>query len=101
MRLNNLLVLNAVVALGFGIAFLLLPATVVELYGLASASAANVMGQLFGVELIAVGLVTWFVRGVQDVPALRAIILALMLADVVGLIVVLAATLSGAMNAVG
>jgi hypothetical protein len=101
MNIRNLFVLNAVLGVAFGLGFLLLPGTMVALYGMEAAPSANLLGQLFGVELIAVGLVCWFVKGVSDPAALRAIMLALLIADVAGLIVVLMGTLSGVMNIVG
>ncbi len=101
MKIRNLFVLNAVLAFGFGVGFVLLPGTMLDLYGMAQSPSANLAGQLFGVELIAVGLLCWFVRDVQDAGALRGITLALLIADVVGLIVVLIGTLSGVMSAMG
>jgi hypothetical protein len=101
MRVRSLFILNAVLAFGFGVGFLLLPGTMVTLYGMEPIPSANLLGQLFGVELIAVGLLCWFVRGISDPAAQRAIMLALLIADVAGLVVVLIGTLSGVMNAVG
>ena len=63
--------------------------------------AANLLAQLFGVELIAVGLLCWFARNVSDSVTQRAIILAFLIANVIGLIVSLMGTLSGVVNAVG
>ena len=101
MKLRNLLVLNAVLGLAYGIVLVLVPATVLTLYGMTSTPAANLTGQLFGVELIAVGLLCWFARNVSDSAAQRAIILAFLIAGVIGLIVSLMGTLSGVVNAVG
>lgn len=101
MKLGNLLVLNAVVALAFGIGFVLLPATVLTLYGVTPGPGVNLAGQYFGVELIAVGLLSWFAKGVSDSAAQRAIILAFLIADVIGLIVSIMGTLSGVFSAVG
>ncbi len=101
MKLRNLLVLNAVLALAYGIVSVLVPATVLTLYGMTPTPSANLTGQLFGVELIAVGLLCWFARNVSDSAAQRAIILAFLIANVIGLIVSLMGTLSGVVNAVG
>ena len=101
MKLRNLFMLNAVLAFGFGVGFVLIPGAMLTLYGMAQSPSANLAGQLFGVELIAVGLLCWFVRDVSDAAALRAIMLALLIADVVGLIVVLTGTLSGVMSVMG
>jgi hypothetical protein len=101
MNIRNLFIINAVVGLAFGVGFLLLPGTMVQLYGMESIPSANLTGQLFGVELIAVGLLCWFASGFSDLAAQRAIMLALLVADVAGLVVVLIGTLSGPMNAMG
>ena len=101
MRLTNLLVLNAVVALAFGIAFLLLPGTVITLYGATPGPEINLVGQLFGVELVSVGLLCWFARNVADGLAQRAIVLAHLVADAIGLLISLIGTLSAVLNAVG
>lgn len=101
MTVQSLFIFNAVIAFGFGVGFLLLPGTMVDLYGMEPTPSVNLLGQLFGVELVAVGLLCWFVRGITDRAAQGAIMLALLIADVVGLIVVLLGMLSGVMNAVG
>jgi len=48
-----------------------------------------------------VGLLCWLARNVSDSAAQRAMILAFLIADVIGLIVSLMGTLSGVFNAVG
>ena len=101
MKFNNLLVLNAVLGLIFGIGFVLMPATVVSLYGVTPEPAVNLVGQFFGVELIAVGLLSWFARNVMDSEAQGAIALAFLIANVVGLIISIMGTLSGVLNAFG
>ena len=101
MKYRNLLVVNAVVALLYGIGLVLLPSTVLSLYGVTRGPAVNLASQLFGVELLHVGLICWFARKVSDSPAQRAIIIASLIGQVIGLIVALMGTLSGVFNAVG
>ena len=101
MRLSILLILNAVIALVFGIGFVLVPGTMGTLYGMTPGPEVNLAGQFFGVELIAVGLLCWLARNVSDSAAQRAMILAFLIADVIGLIVSIMGTLSGVFNAVG
>jgi hypothetical protein len=101
MKLKTLLVIHAVVALVYGISFELVPALVLSIYGVTQGPAETLMARYFGVELIAVGLLCWFARNVADALARRAIILAVFISDIVGVIVSGQGTLSGAMNAVG
>src|SRR3989304_6058388 len=101
MKLSNLLILNAVIALAFGIGFLLLPGPLVALYGATPGPQINLVGQFFGVELIHVGLLAWLARNVADGLAQRAMVLAFLVGDALGLVIALIGTLSGVLNAVG
>ena len=101
MRLSSFLIFNAVIALVFGIGFVLVPGAMGTLYGMTPGPEVNLAGQFFGVELIAVGLLCWLARNVSDSAAQRAMILAFLIADVIGLIVSIMGTLSGVFNAVG
>ena len=101
MKLSTLLTLNAIVSLVYGIGFVLVPTTILSIYGMSPGPSINLMGQFFGVELIAVGLLSWFARFVQDSYAERAIIQAFLISVVIGLIVSLMGVLSGAFSAVG
>ncbi len=101
MKLSNLLVVNTIVALVYGISFVLVPATVLSIYGVTQGPAVELMGQFFGVALIGIGLLTWFARNVADSDTQRGIILALLISDVIGVIVAVLGTVSGVMNVVG
>ena len=59
------------------------------------------MAQFFGSALIAIGLLTWLSRNVADSEAQGAIILALLIANVIGIVVSVLGTVSGPMNALG
>ena len=101
MKFGNLLLVNAVVALVYGIGLVLLPATLLAMYGVTPGPAVNLASQLFGVELLHVGLICWFARNVSDGTAQRALIVASLIGQVIGLIVALMGTLSGVFNVVG
>ena len=101
MKFGNVLLVNAIVALIYGIGLVLLPATVLSIYGVTPGAAVNLASQLFGVELVHVGLICWFARNVSDSPAKRAIILASLIGQLIGLVVSLMGTLSGVFNVVG
>lgn len=101
MKLKTLLVFNAIVALVYGVGFVLVPATVLTLYGATVSPSANLVGQLFGVTLIGVGLICWLARNVTDPGSQRAIVLAQLIATVIGAIVAVMGTISGVANAVG
>ena len=101
MKLKTLLSINAIIALGYGICFVLVPKTVLSVYGMTDNPSAMLAGQFFGDALIALGLLTWLARNVSDPETRKAFILALLISDVVGLIVSVQGTLSEVMSAVG
>ena len=101
MKLSNLLVLNAVVAVVFALGFLFVPGSVLSMYGATPGPQINLTGQFFAVELVHVGLLVWLIRSVTDALARRALVTAGLVANLVGLIVSLIGTLSGVLNAFG
>ena len=101
MRLKYLLILNAVICFVYGITFLLSPTTVLSLHGVAVDPNTRLMGQFYGVELVGIGLLTWLARDAEDSKARQAMILALLISDVIGVIIASLGTLSGVMNALG
>ena len=101
MKLKNLLTLQAVVALAYGVCFVVLTRTVLSLHGITQGPGEVLLGRDTGVQLIAIGLLAWLARNVTDSDAKRAILIAFLVSDIIGLIVSILGTLSGAMNAVG
>ena len=101
MKLKILLVINAIVAVVFGIAFVCVPSQVYPQYGIEPNLNLNYMGQLFGAALLAIGLLSWLVRNTTDSVALRAVVVAFFIGDTVGFIVSIIAQFRGAMNALG
>ena len=101
MKIKTLFIINAVIAIVYGICFVLIPSRVLLMYGLVSGPAEALLGQFFGVALIGIGFITWFARNVADANALGAIVLALLISDIIGVIVSLIGTVTGVMNAFG
>lgn len=101
MKISNLFIVNTIVAVGYGIAFVLVPVTVLSLYGISQDPGAILMGRFFGGALISIGLITWFARNSGESEARRAIMLGLFISFFVSLIVSIHGTVSGAMSAFG
>ena len=101
MKLRTLLVINAVLALIYGISYQVAPTAVIKLYGVTQGPGPAFLARLFGAALIGIGLLTWFSRNVQDAGARRAIILSMLVYSVIALIVAVHATVTGVMNTVG
>jgi hypothetical protein len=100
MKLSNFLVVKAVISLAFGIAFALVPAAVMSLYGVTLDLGGAFMARFLGACLIGIGLICWLDRN-ADPQVLQGITLALCIGDTVGFIVALLGQLSGLTNALG
>lgn len=101
MSLRTFLTIAALLALLFGLGFLLAPEALLANYGVDAGAGAVVMSRFFAVALTQLGLVLWLARGITDAFARRAIVLGGFLGSVVGLLVALWGQLSGLVNALG
>lgn len=95
------MVINAVIAIVFGITFVVVPARIVSFYGITADAPLRYVGQLFGAALIAFAVLTWSARKAPDSEARKAILLALFIGDGIGFVVALIGQLRGVMNALG
>jgi len=101
MKLNVLFIINAIIAFVFGVAFALIPAQVYSLYSIEAGAGLNYMGQLFGAALIGFGLIAWLARNAADSDSRRAIILAFLIADVIGFVIALIGQLNEIIGSLG
>ncbi|MEN8193292.1 MAG: hypothetical protein ABFS12_10780 [Bacteroidota bacterium] len=104
MKLKALLIFNAIVAIVFGVVFVIIPSQVYSLYDPgtdAPTDILNYMGQLFGVALISIGLITWSARNSADSEARQAIIFALFIANCIGFVVTLIGQINCVVNVLG
>jgi DMSO reductase anchor subunit len=101
MKLKTLMIINAIVAIVFGVTFVIVPTQAYSLYDITADEQLIYMGQLFGAALIGFALLTWMARNATDSDARRAIVLALFIADGIGFVVALIGQLSNVVNALG
>ncbi len=101
MKLSALMIVNSIVAVVFGLGFVLVPGQVTSLYSPEVGPTLNYVAQLFGAALLAFAVLTWVARNVPDSEARRAILLALFVGDGVGFVVALIGQIGGVMNALG
>ncbi len=92
--------INGVLAVLYGLVFVLMPANTVALYGVAPEPHVDLNLQFFGSALLAFGVVLWFAKDFRDLEAVRGVLIATVVADVVGLLLNLWATFEGLLNAV-
>ena len=101
MKLSTLFIINTIVAILFGLGFVLLPATVLSWYGVTLNDAGLYIARLFGGSLLGFGIISWLVRESAGSAELRAILLAFFISDVLGFVLSLIYQLQGVANALG
>jgi hypothetical protein len=101
MRLNVLLVVAAVIAGVFGVAFVVASGPLLSIYGVTLDKAGTLVAQLFGASLIGIAVLNWLARNVTDPDARQAVVFANVAQDVVGFVVILIGQLAGIPNALG
>ena len=101
MKINTLMVINAIVAVVFGAGFILAPGQVVSLYGVEDTAALKYTVQLLGAAFLGFAVLTWSARNSPESEARGAIVLALFIADGVGFVLALVGQLGNVVNALG
>jgi len=101
MKLRTLMIINTIVAIVFGLSFIIIPTQVYSLYDITADEQLIYMARLFGTALIGFGILTWMARNATDSDARKAIVLALFIADSIGFVVALLGQLSNVVNALG
>jgi membrane-bound ClpP family serine protease len=101
MRLRSLLLLAGVIALVFGLAFLLAPRTMLPLYGVAVDPGTVLMARFFGAALVQLGMVLYLIRDVGDLRTQRGVVIGSFLGSVAGLVVALTGQFWGVVNELG
>jgi len=98
MKLKTFLIVNAIVSCSFGVMALLAPAQVMSLFGVESNPAISMLAQFSGLSSVSLGLVPWFSRKMELSQAQKTIIPAMLICNVIGVIISVLGSLSGAIN---
>jgi hypothetical protein len=101
MTLKTLFVINAIVALMFGLGFLLAPAPLMAFYGATLNAPGVLMARFVGAEVLGHTILTWIARDSTASVARRAIVLALFTSWRALLIVGVLGQVTGVMNVLG
>lgn len=101
MNLKAFLTIHAIIALVYGIGFIVMPGVLVGYFGGHLGPAGVFMGRLFGSALLTYAAVLWLARGAEDSTARRAITLGFFLTMIVGGGVSLHEQLKGIVNMLG
>ena len=101
MKFKTLMIIKAVVCLGFGPLLLFVPGWLLNLLGTTYGPGAALTSREYGAALIGTLSLTWLARNSEDSIGRRAIIWNLFVYDAIALIATLIIQLSGGLNVLG
>ena len=101
MKFKTVMIIKAIVCLGFGLVLVFTPKWLLNLLGTSYGSGAALTARVYGAALIGALFLTWLARNAEDSIARRAIIWDLFVYDAIGFVVTLILLLSGGLNALG
>jgi len=101
MKFKHLMIIKAVVCLGFGPVLLFFPGQLLNLLGTTYGPGAALTAREYGAALIGNLFLTWLARNAEHSIARRAIIWHLFVYDAIALVATLAILLSGGLNVLG
>ena len=86
MKLSAFLGLAGALGILFGLEFLLIPEMALAQYGVPTEAHNLMQARYFGSTLLAFGLLLWLARGTQDASAQRALLVASVVGNLVGVV---------------
>lgn len=101
MKFKTLMIIKAIVCLGFGPLLLFFPGQLLNLLGTSFGPGAALTAREYGAALIGNLLLTWLARNAEDSVARRAIIWNLFVYDAIALFFTLKIQFSGGLNILG
>jgi hypothetical protein len=101
MKLQTFFTIAAVIAIAFGLAFLVAPARMLAQYGIVATPGSVIMARFFAATLLNLGFLLFFARRVADPPTRMGIVRGSLIGAVLGLLVAIHGQRIGAVNALG
>ena len=91
----------SVVAVLYGLGFVLIPGSMVALYGGPMEPHVTLNVQFFGSALLALGVISWLAKDFREWDAVRGVLIGIVVTDIVGGLLSIWATITGVLNAFG
>ena len=101
MKFKTVMIIKAIVCLGFGPLLLVVPGWLLNLLGASFGPGTSLTAREYGSALIGTLLITWLARNAEESVARRAIIWGLFAYDAIALVATLIILLSGGLNVLG
>ena len=101
MSLKTSFTLISIFASIFALVFLLIPETILSMYGSSDTMSPILMTRFFGSALLALALITCFLKDAEFTKEVKSVVLALLISELVGFFVALWGQLTNLVNNYG
>jgi hypothetical protein len=98
MTTKTFLTISSIFAILYGLGFLLLPGPSIAIYGTEPEPHLILLMRYFGSTLLAFGVLEWFGKDFREWVAVRAVMIAVIILNAVGLLVTLGGMVEGLFN---
>ena len=99
MTSRSLLTITAVVAVLYGLGFVLIPDTINAIYGVPSDPHTALYTRFFGSALLGFGVINWFAKDFGSWDAIRGVLVGIVVTTAIGGLIALFAVVTGLSNA--
>jgi hypothetical protein len=99
MKLNTFMMIAAIIALIFGVGFIVVPAASLQLYGTSTNLTGEFLGRYFGAALIGLAFVIWLTRNAAPSETRNGLLTGLFVTMVLGFVIALYDKFAGNANA--
>ncbi len=101
MKVKTLLMLTGLFGLVFGLAYLLIPATLLKFFGVDFTDATIMTARFFGGAVLGYGVLAWSARNSEESATRRSIKLAIFVTMLIGLVLSVISVVQKFFNAMG
>ncbi|MHA1984257.1 MAG: hypothetical protein ACW967_07870 [Candidatus Hodarchaeales archaeon] len=101
LSVKYLFFVNAIVAVLYGVAFLLVPEQVLSLYEVTLSAVGNGILQLYGGSFLTIGLVLWFIKDMEFSDSRRGVVFGFFIGYILSFLVMLYFQLNNLVNILG
>jgi hypothetical protein len=98
MKLNTFMIISAIIALIFGLGFILAPATSLKPYGTTTDLTGQFLGRYLGASLLGIACIVWLTRNAPPSDTRKGLLTGLFITMVLGFLVALYDKFAGTSN---
>jgi hypothetical protein len=101
MKFKTMMIIKAVVCLGFGLGLLFFPDFIYGIFGAQLSDAGRFAAREYSAAMLGIMMITWLGRNAVESDLRKGVIIGLTLYDAIGVVISVIAVLAGVMSALG